>query len=97
MNKRLQAKDIPERPILQALERCDIDENFLSTLGEIGDPCNLLTHVPAGCPLKVAIAKMASLIRRGLATGCTCGCRGDFEITQAGIDYLGKLRTEPSS
>jgi hypothetical protein len=35
----------------------------------------------AGLPLKVIVAKAASLIRRGLLDGCTCGCRGDFERT----------------
>lgn len=29
-------------------------------------------------PRKVVQAKAKSLIRRGLADGCTCGCRGDF-------------------
>lgn len=31
-------------------------------------------------PEKVVRAKLAGLIRRGIVHGCTCGCRGDFEI-----------------
>lgn len=31
-------------------------------------------------PYKVVEAKARRLIRRGLLTGCTCGCRGDFEV-----------------
>jgi hypothetical protein len=35
---------------------------------------------------KIPILKF--LIKRGLVSGCTCGCRGDFEITQKGLDFL---------
>ena len=35
-------------------------------------------------PPKVVVAKVAKLIKRGLMDGCTCGCRGDFELTEAG-------------
>jgi hypothetical protein len=31
-------------------------------------------------PLKVVLAKARKLIRRGLLTGCACGCRGEFEV-----------------
>ena len=37
-------------------------------------------------PEKVVRAKAKRLIRRGLVTGCTCGCRGDFEITSEFIE-----------
>lgn len=33
-----------------------------------------------GFPEKVVLAKARKLIRRGVLTGCVCGCRGDFEI-----------------
>lgn len=39
-------------------------------------------------PWKVARAKARRLIRRGLLNGCTCGCRGDFVLTEAGRDWL---------
>lgn len=29
-------------------------------------------------PPKVVMAKLRSMIRRGLMDGCACGCRGDF-------------------
>lgn len=35
-------------------------------------------------PRKVLLAKLASMIRRGIIDGCTCGCRGDFQIKEAG-------------
>jgi hypothetical protein len=34
----------------------------------------------AAFPDKVLRAKARRLIKRGLIKGCTCGCRGDFEI-----------------
>lgn len=29
-------------------------------------------------PYKVLLAKMRSLVKRGIIGGCACGCRGDF-------------------
>lgn len=31
-------------------------------------------------PEKIVLAKAKRLIRRGLISGCGCGCRGDFQI-----------------
>ena len=42
-----------------------------------------------GFPSKVMLAKIRKLIRRGLLDGCTCGCRGDLEVTAAGADLIG--------
>lgn len=42
-----------------------------------------------GVPAKVALAKAKRLIKRGLLNGCACGCRGDFELTDAGRELLG--------
>ncbi len=39
-------------------------------------------------PKKLILAKMSQLIKKGLINGCTCGCRGDFEITPKGEEYL---------
>ncbi|MFH2045132.1 MAG: hypothetical protein ABIK92_08285 [Pseudomonadota bacterium] len=44
--------------------------------------------MPNGIHGKLQVAKMKSLIRRGLVDGCDCGCRGDFEITRKGVEYL---------
>ena len=35
-------------------------------------------------PWKIVLSKAASLKRAGLLSGCTCGCRGDFEMTADG-------------
>ena len=39
-------------------------------------------------PEKVLLAKLKSLVRRGLLDGCACGCRGDFTITKKGRAVL---------
>lgn len=35
---------------------------------------------PLNTPPKLVIAKMKSLVKRGIVKGCACGCRGDFEL-----------------
>lgn len=39
-------------------------------------------------PAKVVLAKCSALIKRKLIDGCTCGCRGDFELTAKGREVL---------
>lgn len=81
-----QTKDIPDRPVLE----------FLRDLGRWAtwfdyDPRpnnTVVSAMPEGTPPKMALSKMNSLIRRGLVSGCPCGCRGDFEITPAGRQFL---------
>lgn len=41
-----------------------------------------------GTPRKRILARMHRLVERGLVSGCACGCRGDFEITDKGNAYL---------
>ncbi len=53
--------------------------------------------MPKDTPPKVALAKMKALHKRGFVGGCTCGCRGDFEITDKGLEFIGKERTKPYS
>lgn len=47
-----------------------------------------LKHYFPQFPEKVILAKARQLIKRGLVDGCTCGCRGDFELTEKGYEYL---------
>ena len=83
MTTKMQAKDIPERPVLEFLK--------------VNWPCNwygnefersVTRAMPDGTPLKVALAKMRSLEKRGLITGCCCGCRGDFKLSVKGHRLL---------
>lgn len=38
------------------------------------------------------LAMMRVLYRNGLVGGCDCGCRGDFEITDKGLEFIGAKR-----
>ena len=90
MDAVMQAKDIPEGPLLDWLARQDMPATWWETrqknvcgngflVVNDGLAPTVLEAMPAGTPPKVALAKMRSLIRRGLVEGCGCGCRGDFE------------------
>lgn len=39
-------------------------------------------------PPKVVAAKFRQLNKRGLIDGCTCGCRGDLQVTEAGLALI---------
>lgn len=85
-------KDIPDEQIL----------HFLAQHGGIG--CTVwrqddgipyersaLRAMPDNLPEKLAKAKMGQLIKRGLVSGCLCGCRGDFELTTKGQESIKKI------
>lgn len=89
----MKCKDIAEEPILRYLAgETDgyagwpakgwgnrfVDDDGKPAVGSI------LNAMPPGIPPKLGLAKAGMMIRRGLITGCTCGCRGDFEITAKG-------------
>ena len=71
----MQCKDIPDIPILTFL---------LSNKGKFCTRHRVCLAMPNDTPDKLLLAKMKMLIRRGLVEGCTCGCRGDFRITEKG-------------
>lgn len=86
--KYMQCKDIPDRPILAFLSGLGRWGTwFECASGELYDN-SVQNAMPAITPEKLARAKMAMLIRRGLVDGCSCGCRGDYEITEKGLAYL---------
>lgn len=80
----MQCKDIPDKPILQFLQ----DKDCWCTYGEGHFMPTVQDVITKEAPVKLQLAKMKQLIKRGLADGCTCGCRGDFEITDKGKEYL---------
>lgn len=89
-NGRMQAKDLDDRLVLATIHRLAMAPRshahrepphwvFVSDLSralDLDDKGRLL------------LAKCEALIRRRLLDGCACGCRGDFELTQAGLDLL---------
>jgi hypothetical protein len=79
----MQCKDIPVIPILSLLAKNPGQWHFMWD-GEY----SIFPAFPPDTDTKLVRAKMASLIKRGFAMGCTCGCRGDFEITKKGLEFL---------
>lgn len=41
-------------------------------------------------PSKLLLVKASKLIKQGFITGCSCGCRGDFEVTAKGFELIKK-------
>jgi hypothetical protein len=91
----MQAKEIPEIPVLQFLESLGGQWANWMGLTEFDNPRSVLNAMPVGTLPKLALAKMRALMKRGLVEGCPCGCRGDFVITPAGIKVL--RAAQPSS
>lgn len=83
----MQCKDIDDRPILEFLAARQGHWCFRWDLGGSSE-YNVTTVMPPNVPEKLALAKMKRLIDRGLVNGCTCGCRGDFEITEKGLQAI---------
>lgn len=82
----MQCKDIPTMPILK----------FIAQHGGIG--CHWFDReisersvrwaMPDGLPDKLVLAKMRQLISKNVISGCPCGCRGDYELTEKGQSMI---------
>ena len=70
----MKASDISDKSMLDAIRRDMLVRE--STLGA----CTWTLAEREGWPVKIATAKLRKMARRGLISGCWCGCRGDWEI-----------------
>lgn len=92
----MKSGDIPDKDVLEYLAKyqgrwtCLWNGYFKEKDPSVPD---VYYSMPEGTPSKVALAKMKSLYKRGLIGGCPCGCRGDFEITDKGLERIGQTRT----
>lgn len=90
----MQCKDIPDEPILRFIIASPGWKHWYGknelTLDGAGDwyAKSVRNAMPEGVPDKLVLGKMRQLIRRGLVDGCDCGCRGDFELTEKGEQWL---------
>lgn len=84
--ERLQAKDISDVEMLEAVREAGTGSSGWAMAWDV-DALN-----PA-YPPKVQQAKRSKLIKRGLMEGCTCGCRGDFYLTDSGLALLNDSAT----
>lgn len=82
MKNRPQAKNISDSSALKAVIECGGTGRYNWAMA--WDVSAKFPDLPA----KVVRAKMAALIRRGLLDGCTCGCRGDFWVTDLGVKLI---------
>lgn len=73
----MQAKDIPDTAIL-------------SRIRSIWGGFAMLWEIWPELPEKLVRAKLRKLYFRDLINGCPCGCRGDFQLTIKGEEYLDK-------
>lgn len=91
MTQRLQAKDIPDLLALCAVDACQYwcHEWSKPTLiwAARWDVAAMI-----GFPEKVVLAKLRSLMKRGLVSGCPCGCRGDLDMLPKGRAFLDGAR-----
>lgn len=81
----MQCKDIPDIPILEFLAKLDRWCNWFEPEQYEN---SVRRAMPADVPEKLSLAKMRQLIKRGLVEGCPCGCRGDFELTPRGAEFV---------
>lgn len=101
MKTRMQCKDISDASILQYLAKfqgqwTSLWDGYFKDKNR-PDVNDVYYAMPEGTPPKLALAKMQRLHKRGFVGGCPCGCRGDFEITDRGLAFIGQERTIPYS
>lgn len=91
-DKRIQAKHVPEAPILRALANSEgWMTHWYGTSEAMSDPAwSLPAAEPElrAFPERVLLAKLAAMKRRDLIDGCECGCRGDWVILDKGRETL---------
>lgn len=84
----MQCKDIEDLPILRALEKVPLDHGRrrFSTHRDTDVMPSIFSAFPREANDRLRLAKLRGMISRGLITGCACGCRGDFVITEKGLE-----------
>lgn len=87
----LQVKDIPNGPLLAFIA------NKQEELGSWVCVWDFKESAYEALPPKLFRAKMSNLIKRGLITGCSCGCRGDYEITEKGRETMTSPEDTPET
>jgi hypothetical protein len=81
----VKCSDIPTIPILEFLNSLGEQKAFMFS----NHPASIFNAMTKEADYNLVLAKMRSLIKKGLVEGCGCGCRGDFGITDKGKEYLG--------
>lgn len=76
---RLQAKHIPDEVMIEAIRDNYLDDG---RWGKVTIAMGWDIHAKSfpDWPYKVVLAKLRQLHKRGMVTGCPCGCRGDWHV-----------------
>lgn len=78
----MKCKDIADEPLLRFVATKQAEKGgWVNRWDFVGTPY-------ADLPDNLFRAKMGKLIGRGLITGCTCPCRGDWEMTPKGLEFI---------
>jgi hypothetical protein len=84
----MKVSDIPTKPILEFLSKLDGWAYWFE--GE----SSVQNAMPKELPTNLVLAKMRNLIKSCYDDGCPCGCRGDYEITDKGREYIKSITTK---
>ena len=68
----VKTSDISDEAFLAAVQAVHDTKGMWACFWELAEALNV--------PDKLVLSKARRLINRGVLDGCTCGCRGDFEI-----------------
>ncbi|TWV20001.1 hypothetical protein [Klebsiella quasipneumoniae] len=82
----MQIKDIDKIAVLRRI--AEIEASGRSGTLFQGFDNSINTSMPEGTPEKLQYAVMRNLISKGLVDGCCCGCRGDFVLTEKGVELV---------
>lgn len=80
-----QCKDLDTDTILRAIHAINITGHWVVRYS----PEFLEAAFPPDTPEKLILAKMRKLIAKDIVLGCSCGCRGDYTLSNATCDRLG--------
>lgn len=88
MKNTWKAADVPDELFLRVVDyvQCEKQKEYGYSHRPWALWCDINPRIPV--PWKVLMAKGRRLKGRGLLTGCFCGCRGDIELTDAGLAFL---------
>jgi hypothetical protein len=71
---KVQAKDISDDQCMAAVRKVR-GANGVPEWSSLWDVQRELSAFPS----KIVLAKLRAMVKKGKLSGCTCGCRGDFE------------------
>lgn len=78
----------PTKPSTQVLYFLAEQEGEWCTWGTSFNMQTVQACLPIGTTAEAQLRFMQILQKKGLISGCECGCRGDYTVTPEGLDFL---------